>query len=55
MPDGGYAPLPGLQYEAPLAPVSADEDRYIVLYEYAAQVITMNVLFSLMIIDNTKM
>ncbi|XP_044046907.1 proline-serine-threonine phosphatase-interacting protein 1b isoform X2 [Siniperca chuatsi] len=32
--DGGYAPL---QYAAPLATVSADEDRYIVLYEYTAQ------------------
>ncbi|XP_034732671.1 proline-serine-threonine phosphatase-interacting protein 1-like isoform X2 [Etheostoma cragini] len=36
-PDGGYAPLPGLQHGASLATVSADEDIYTVLYEYAAQ------------------
>lgn len=35
--DGGYVPLPDLQYAASLASVSADEDTYIVLYEYAAQ------------------
>lgn len=35
--DGGYAPLPGLQHAASLATVSADEDSFIVLYEYAAQ------------------
>ncbi|XP_032373598.1 proline-serine-threonine phosphatase-interacting protein 1 isoform X1 [Etheostoma spectabile] len=36
-PDGGYAPIPGLQHAASLATVSADEDIYTVLYEYAAQ------------------
>ncbi|KAM6950418.1 proline-serine-threonine phosphatase-interacting protein 1-like [Lycodopsis pacificus] len=35
--DGGYAPLPGLQHAASSATVSADEDSYIVLYEYTAQ------------------
>ncbi|XP_042367009.1 proline-serine-threonine phosphatase-interacting protein 1-like [Plectropomus leopardus] len=35
--DEGYAPLPGLQRAASSATVSADEDIYIVLYEYAAQ------------------
>ncbi|XP_070686058.1 proline-serine-threonine phosphatase-interacting protein 1b [Pempheris klunzingeri] len=37
MSDGGRAPPPGLHYAASLAPVSADEDRYIVLYEFTAQ------------------
>nr|XP_046238019.1 proline-serine-threonine phosphatase-interacting protein 1-like [Scatophagus argus] len=35
--DGGYAPLPGLQYAASVAAASTDEDSYIVLYEYTAQ------------------
>lgn len=35
--DGGYTPITGLQCAAPLATVSADEDHYIVLYEYTAQ------------------
>ncbi|XP_074467809.1 proline-serine-threonine phosphatase-interacting protein 1-like isoform X1 [Sebastes fasciatus] len=35
--DGGYAPLPGLQQAASLATVPADEESYIVLYEYTAQ------------------
>ncbi|XP_031170131.1 proline-serine-threonine phosphatase-interacting protein 1-like isoform X2 [Sander lucioperca] len=36
-PGRGYAPIPGLQHAASLATVSADEDIYIALYEYAAQ------------------
>ncbi|TDH17302.1 hypothetical protein EPR50_G00006610 [Perca flavescens] len=36
-PDEGHAPIPGLQNAASLAIVSADEDIFIVLYEYAAQ------------------
>lgn len=43
-PDGGYAPLLGLPRPASLATASTDEDRYIVLYEYTAQVITMKAL-----------
>lgn len=35
--DGGYAPLPGLQYEAPLTTVSSHEEIYTVLYDYTAQ------------------
>ncbi|XP_037616309.1 proline-serine-threonine phosphatase-interacting protein 1-like isoform X3 [Sebastes umbrosus] len=35
--DGGYAPLSGLQQAASLATVPADEETYIVLYEYTAQ------------------
>ncbi|XP_073321354.1 proline-serine-threonine phosphatase-interacting protein 1b [Pagrus major] len=35
--DGGYAPLPGLQYEAPLTTVSSHEEIYAVLYDYSAQ------------------
>ncbi|XP_041790306.1 proline-serine-threonine phosphatase-interacting protein 1-like isoform X2 [Chelmon rostratus] len=35
--DGGYAPLPGLQYAQSLATLPSDEDSYIVLYEFAAQ------------------
>lgn len=42
--DGGYAPLPGLQYAQSLATLPSDEDSYIVLYEFAAQVITTNTL-----------
>lgn len=46
-PGRGYAPIPGLQHAASLATVSADEDIYIALYEYAAQVITMDAFFSI--------
>ncbi|KAM8895041.1 proline-serine-threonine phosphatase-interacting protein 1-like isoform 2-T2 [Spinachia spinachia] len=35
--DGGYAPLPGLQDAASLATSSADEDNYVVLYDYAGR------------------
>lgn len=41
--DGGYAPLPGLQHVAALSILPADEDCYVVLYQYSAQVlITLN-------------
>lgn len=36
-PDGGYAPL---HFASSLARVSADEDRYCVMFEYTAQVTT---------------
>ncbi|XP_008276783.1 proline-serine-threonine phosphatase-interacting protein 1-like [Stegastes partitus] len=35
--DGGYAPLPGLQPEAPLLTAPVNDDCYVVLYEYNAQ------------------
>ena len=44
--DGGYAPLPGLQQAASLVTVSANEDSYIALYAYVAQVITKSASFS---------
>ncbi|XP_041847712.1 proline-serine-threonine phosphatase-interacting protein 1-like [Melanotaenia boesemani] len=37
MLDGGYAPIPGLQQEAPLDTPPADSQFYVVLYEYTAQ------------------
>lgn len=37
--DGGYAPLPGLQHEADPVFLPANDDFYVVLYQYSAQVL----------------
>ena len=39
--DEGYAPLTGLQQDTSLATFTADEESYVVLYAYTAQVITL--------------